>query len=206
MSKKTLALIAAIVVIVAGVATAIVVGNHQSNSKNNGSMSGMSMSSDKKMNMSLSMDMSSSMSDMSGMKMDESLPTNLKAAENPKYPVGTAITLEATHMSGMKGAQGTVAAVYDTKVYEVTYQPTNGGQKVTGHKWLTKDDFKDMKDHKKGDKVTLESDHMPNMKGAKATITKVEDGPAYAVNYQPTTGGNMVMNHKYLVESEIQAR
>lgn len=200
MSKKTLALIAAIVVIVAGVATAIVVGNHQSNSKNNGSMSGMSMSSDKKMNMS------SSMSDMSGMKMDESLPTNLKAAENPKYPVGTAITLEATHMSGMKGAQGTVAAVYDTKVYEVTYQPTNGGQKVTGHKWLTKDDFKDMKDHKKGDKVTLESDHMPNMKGAKATITKVEDGPAYAVNYQPTTGGNMVMNHKYLVESEIQAR
>ncbi|CAK1230652.1 hypothetical protein FFRU_050420 [Fructobacillus fructosus] len=206
MSKKTLALIAAIVVIVAGVATAIVVGNHQSNSKNNGSMSGMSMSSDKKMNMSSSMDMSSSMSDMSGMKMDESLPTNLKAAENPKYPVGTAITLEATHMSGMKGAQGTVAAVYDTKVYEVTYQPTNGGQKVTGHKWLTKDDFKDMKDHKKGDKVTLESDHMPNMKGAKATITKVEDGPAYAVNYQPTTGGNMVMNHKYLVESEIQAR
>lgn len=206
MSKKALALIAAIVVIVAGVATAIVVGNHQSNSKNNGSMSGMSMSSDKKMNMSSSMDMSSSMSDMSGMKMDESLPTNLKAAENPKYPVGTAITLEATHMSGMKGAQGTVAAVYDTKVYEVTYQPTNGGQKVTGHKWLTKDDFKDMKDHKKGDKVTLESDHMPNMKGAKATITKVEDGPAYAVNYQPTTGGNMVMNHKYLVESEIQAR
>lgn len=206
MSKETLALIAAIVVIVAGVATAIVVGNHQSNSKNNGSMSGMSMSSDKKMNMSSSMDMSSSMSDMSGMKMDESLPTNLKAAENPKYPVGTAITLEATHMSGMKGAQGTVAAVYDTKVYEVTYQPTNGGQKVTGHKWLTKDDFKDMKDHKKGDKVTLESDHMPNMKGAKATITKVEDGPAYAVNYQPTTGGNMVMNHKYLVESEIQAR
>ena len=206
MSKKTLALIAAIVVIVAGVATAIVVGNHQSNSKNNGSMSGMSMSSDKKMNMSSSMDMSSSMSGMSGMKMDESLPTNLKAAENPKYPVGTAITLEATHMSGMKGAQGTVAAVYDTKVYEVTYQPTNGGQKVTGHKWLTKDDFKDMKDHKKGDKVTLESDHMPNMKGAKATITKVEDGPAYAVNYQPTTGGNMVMNHKYLVESEIQAR
>lgn len=206
MSKKTLALIAAIVVIVAGVASAIVVGNHQSNSKNNGSMSGMSMSSDKKMNMSSSMDMSSSMSDMSGMKMDESLPTNLKAAENPKYPVGTAITLEATHMSGMKGAQGTVAAVYDTKVYEVTYQPTNGGQKVTGHKWLTKDDFKDMKDHKKGDKVTLESDHMPNMKGAKATITKVEDGPAYAVNYQPTTGGNMVMNHKYLVESEIQAR
>lgn len=206
MSKKALALIAAIVVIVAGVATAIVVGNHQSNSKNNGSMSGMSMSSDKKMNMSSSMDMSSSMSDMSGMKMDESLPTNLKAAENPKYPVGTAITLEATHMSGMKGAQGTVAAVYDAKVYEVTYQPTNGGQKVTGHKWLTKDDFKDMKDHKKGDKVTLESDHMPNMKGAKATITKVEDGPAYAVNYQPTTGGNMVMNHKYLVESEIQAR
>lgn len=206
MSKKALALIAAIVVIVAGVATAIVVGNHQSNSKNNGSMSGMSMSSDKKMNMSSSMDMSSSMSDMSGMKMDESLPTNLKAAENPKYPVGTAITLEATHMSGMKGAQGTVAAVYDTKVYEVTYQPTNGGQKVTGHKWLTKDDFKDMKDHKKGDKVTLESDHMTNMKGAKATITKVEDGPAYAVNYQPTTGGNMVMNHKYLVESEIQAR
>lgn len=206
MSKKALALIAAIVVIVAGVATAIVVGNHQSNSKNNGSMSGMSMSSDKKMNMSSSMDMSSSMSDMSGMKMDESLPTNLKAAENPKYPVGTAITLEATHMSGMKGAQGTVAAVYDTKVYEVTYQPTNGGQKVTGHKWLTKDDFKDMKDHKRGDKVTLESDHMPNMKGAKATITKVEDGPAYAVNYQPTTGGNMVMNHKYLVESEIQAR
>ncbi|WP_238479197.1 YdhK family protein [Fructobacillus papyrifericola] len=206
MNKKAVALIAAVFVIVAGAIAAVTIGGNSGKKKEDHSMKNMKMSSSK-MAMSSSMDMSSSSSmNMSSMKMDESLPTNLKTAENPKYPVGSAITLEADHMTGMKGAEGTVAAAYDTKLYEVTYQPTNGGKKVTGHKWLTKDDFKDMKDHKKGDKVTLESEHMANMKGAKATITKVVDGPAYAVNYQPTNGGDMVKNHKYLVESEIKAR
>ncbi|MCK8616794.1 YdhK family protein [Fructobacillus sp. M158] len=201
MNKKAVVLISAIVVIVAGVAAGFAIAGHNGKSKDDHSMKNMSMSSSSSMAMS-----SSSSMDMSSMKMDESLPTNLKTAENPKYPVGSAITLEADHMTGMKGAEGSVAAVYDTKLYEVTYQPTNGGKKVTGHKWLTKDDFEDMKDHKKGDAVTIASAHMANMKGAKATITKVVDGPAYAVNYQPTNGGSMVMNHKYLVESEIKAR
>ncbi|CAK1223196.1 YdhK family protein [Fructobacillus evanidus] len=167
----------------------------------------------KKMTMSSSqMQMSSSSSSMamsssmSGMNMDESLPTDLPNANQPKYPVGSKITLEADHMTGMKGAKGTVAAAYDVKLYEVDYQPTNGGKKVSGHKWLTKEDFSDMMDHQEGDRVTLTSTHMAGMKGAKATITKVVNGPAYAVNYQPTNGGKMVMNHKYLVESEIKSR
>lgn len=194
MSKKTIwTLVAAAVVVV--VAGGVVLAT-----------SGKKSSSSKEMNMSgQKMSMSSSM-DMSMANMDSSLPTDLPNASQPKYAVGSKITVLATHMANMKGAKGTVAAAYDVKLYQVDYQPTNGGKKVTGHKWLTRDEFSDKQDHQKGDMVTLTGDHMAGMKGAMATITKVENGPAYAINFEPTNGGKMVMNHKYLIESEIKAR
>ncbi|GAO99691.1 YdhK family protein [Fructobacillus ficulneus] len=217
MSKKNMwtAIVAVVAVAVVAGASFGLAGHAHSHSTKSSDKSSMSMKMSSSMDMSSSMNMSSSSSmnmsssssmDMAMMEADTSLPSDLPTAKNPKFKVGSKITLEATHMANMKGAKGTVAAVYDAKLYEVDYQPTTGGQKVTGHKWLTKDDFSDMMDHKQGDMVTLTGDHMPGMKGAMATVTKVEDGPAYAVNFEPTNGGKMVMNHKYLITSEIKAR
>lgn len=44
---------------------------------------------------------------------------------------------------------------------------------------------------------------MNGMKGAKAEIDSVEKSTVYMVDYTPTTGGEVVENHKWVTESEL---
>ncbi|MDF7637630.1 DUF1541 domain-containing protein [Leuconostocaceae bacterium ESL0958] len=148
-------------------------------------------------------DMNMSGMDMSQMHM--AMPTNLPKAENPKFKPGQNVTVEATHLPGMHGASGQVVAAYQTTLYQVDYQPSNGGAKVTGHKWITKDDWADKQDHQIGDQVTLTMNHMPGMYGAKATVTGMQTGTAYVINYQPTNGQPEVKNHMYVTDDELAA-
>ena len=55
-----------------------------------------------------------------------------------------------------------------------------------------------------GTKVTLTADHMEGMDGAKATIVGAFDTYTYAVNFTPTTGGEPVKDHKWVVQQEIK--
>ncbi|MCY9666409.1 YdhK family protein [Paenibacillus alginolyticus] len=55
-----------------------------------------------------------------------------------------------------------------------------------------------------GSQAIIQADHMPGMKGAKATIVGAYDTTAYAVSYTPTTGGQPVKNHKWVVREEIK--
>ena len=54
-----------------------------------------------------------------------------------------------------------------------------------------------------GSEVIIETDHMEGMKGAEATIVGAYDTVAYAISYNPTTGGETVKNHKWVVHEEI---
>ena len=65
----------------------------------------------------------------------------IKNAGDEKLAPGTEVTLEADHMEGMKGAEAVIDAAKETTVYIVDYTPTNGGKKVTDHKWLTEDEL-----------------------------------------------------------------
>jgi hypothetical protein len=128
----------------------------------------------------------------------------MKVAENPKYPVGTKVTLTATHMSGMENAQATIVGAYDTTIYEVSYQPTNGSAEVKNHKWVVQEELEDSeKIASVGDTIVLEANHMDGMKGARATVDEAISGTVYVVDYEPTNGGNMVMNHMWVTEDEI---
>lgn len=55
-----------------------------------------------------------------------------------------------------------------------------------------------------GTDVTLAADHMEGMDGAKATVVGAFDTYTYAVDYTPTTGGDPVKNHKWVVQQEIE--
>ncbi|MWV45196.1 DUF1541 domain-containing protein [Paenibacillus sp. HJL G12] len=57
---------------------------------------------------------------------------------------------------------------------------------------------------KVGTEAMMSADHMPGMKGAKATIVGAYDTIAYAVNYTPTTGGDPVKNHKWVIQEELK--
>ncbi|KRG13935.1 hypothetical protein ACA30_13495 [Virgibacillus soli] len=54
-----------------------------------------------------------------------------------------------------------------------------------------------------GSQAIIESDHMKGMKGAVATIVGAYDTTAYAISYDPTTGGKRVENHKWVIQEEI---
>ncbi|ASK61341.1 hypothetical protein CFK37_03710 [Virgibacillus phasianinus] len=58
------------------------------------------------------------------------------AGEEPIEP-GTEVTITASHMKGMDGATATIDSAKQTTVYMIDYMPTNGGEKVTNHKWVT---------------------------------------------------------------------
>lgn len=58
--------------------------------------------------------------------------------------------------------------------------------------------------YKVGTKVALTADHMAGMNGAPATVTGAFTTTTYAVNYEPTTGGAMVKDHKWVVQEELQ--
>jgi Protein of unknown function (DUF1541) len=58
--------------------------------------------------------------------------------------------------------------------------------------------------YKVGSQAIVKADHMEGMNGAKATIVDAFDTTAYAVTYTPTTGGEKVKNHKWVIQEEIK--
>ncbi|WP_243881171.1 YdhK family protein [Rummeliibacillus suwonensis] len=135
------------------------------------------------------------------------VPKGVKKAQNPTYPVGSQVIIQADHMVGMKGAKGIIVGAYNTNAYAVTYEPTTGGEEVKNHKWVIQEEIKKAQDKilQPGAKVTLEADHLPGMKGAIATVESGIHTTVYMVNYKPTNGTSEVKNHKWLIESEIEA-
>lgn len=146
--------------------------------------------------------------DHSNMDMSGEVPDGLKVAENPTFEVGNQAILETDHMKGMKGAEATIVGAYDTTVYTISYTPTTGGERVENHKWVIQEEIKDADDKtlEPGTEVTIEANHMPGMEGATAEIDSSEKTTVYMVDYTPTTGGEVVKNHKWVTESELSAK
>ena len=147
--------------------------------------------------------------DHSNMDMEYSssgeVPEGLKVAENPTYKVGSKAIIKEGHMEGMKGAEATIVGAYDTIAYAISYTPTNGGKKVTNHKWVVQEEIPEsgQNELKPGTEVTVNADHMTGMKDAKATIDFAEKTTVYMIDFTPTTGGEKVTNHKWVTESEL---
>ncbi|WP_374717463.1 YdhK family protein [Neobacillus sp.] len=57
---------------------------------------------------------------------------------------------------------------------------------------------------KVGSKAIINSDHMEGMKGAEATIVGAYETTVYTISYTPTTGGEKVTNHKWIIHEEIK--
>ncbi|MFS0752247.1 YdhK family protein [Oceanobacillus sp. 1P07AA] len=54
-----------------------------------------------------------------------------------------------------------------------------------------------------GDEVTVTATHMSGMEGATGTIVGAYHTTAYMISYQPTDDGEMVKNHKWIIQEEI---
>ena len=172
--------------------------------------SGLSSSTSMMMSSDSSMMNSQSGMDMEGMMHDDSgeMPDGLKKAEEPKFEVGSTAIIQADHMEGMEGAEATIVGAFDTTVYEVSYQPTTGGERVENHKWVTQEEIEEAQDEviANGTEVTLKADHMEGMDDAPATIEASDKTTVYMIDYKPTTGGDTVKNHKWVTEDELSKK
>lgn len=152
-------------------------------------------------------DTSSGSGDHGGMMHDESgeIPEGLEEAENPTYPVGSEVTIQADHMPGMRGAKGEIVGAFDSIAYEITYTDNETGEEVSNHKWVVHKEIENSQEepYQTSDEVVLEADHMPGMQGATATIDSAEDTSVYMVTYTDTETGDTVENHKWLTEDEL---
>ena len=138
------------------------------------------------------------------------LPGNIKIEREPKYKVGEDVQINATHMPGMEGAQGTVVAAFDTTAYEISYTPTDDSDPVENHRWIVQEEIAEAADQEDvdapfevGAEVTVEAYHMPGMEGATATIDAVNETTVYLVDYIDTESGEEVINHKWVTEDEL---
>ncbi|MFB5660340.1 YdhK family protein [Alteribacillus sp. HJP-4] len=59
-----------------------------------------------------------------------------EAGEEALEP-GTEVNLDADHMEGMEGAEAEIDSAEETTVYMVDFTPTNGGEEISNHKWVT---------------------------------------------------------------------
>ncbi|WP_218931253.1 YdhK family protein [Ruoffia halotolerans] len=138
------------------------------------------------------------------------LPGNIKIEREPTYKVGDDVQINATHMPGMEGAEGTVIAAFDTTAYEISYTPTDDSEPIENHRWIVQEEIAEAADQEDadapfevGDEVTVEAYHMPGMEGATATIDAVNETTVYLVDYIDTESGEEVINHKWVTEDEL---
>lgn len=144
--------------------------------------------------------------DMDEMHHGGTIPENMKEDPDPEYPVGSKVMLKTDHMEGMNGAEAVISGAYETTIYEVSYTPTTGGDRVSNHKWVVQEELRDQEEEAKpGDTVILEAEHMEGMKGAEAVVDDAIQGTVYAVDYTPTTGGERIENHMWVTGDEVES-
>lgn len=149
-------------------------------------------------------EMGSMSSEMDEMHHEGEVPSGMVEASDPEFPVGTKVTVLTDHMPGMQDAQAEIVGAYDTTIYEVSFEPTTGGEKIMNHKWVVQEELEDPKTiAKAGETVTLKADHMAGMNGAKATVEFALTDTVYVIDYVPTDGGEMVKNHMWVTSDEI---
>ena len=117
-------------------------------------------------------------------------PEGITPAEDPEYPVGTEVTLTADHMEGMEGTTATIAGVFDTTTYSVSYTPTDGGEPVTDHRWDVHEELENPGEAPlaEGTEVVIDAAHMEGMQGAEATIDSATEETVYIAGRASSVG------------------
>ncbi|HLR73620.1 MAG TPA: YdhK family protein [Pseudogracilibacillus sp.] len=62
-------------------------------------------------------------------------------SENEPLESESEVTIQADHMKGMDGATAVIDSAEKTTVYMIDYTPSNGGEKVKNHKWVTESEL-----------------------------------------------------------------
>jgi hypothetical protein len=136
------------------------------------------------------------------------VPSTLKIAKNPKFPVGSTAIITEGHMSGMAGAEATIVGAYDTTAYIISYEPTTGGKKIENHKWVIHEELIDpgAAPLSPGTEVKTTATHMKGMENATVRIDEAVQTTVYMIDFPLTTTGEEMKNHKWVTEGELASK
>ncbi|STD13570.1 Protein of uncharacterised function (DUF1541) [Dermatophilus congolensis] len=131
-------------------------------------------------------------------------PSGIATASSARYKVGDTVKLNADHLPSMKGATATIKGAYKTTAYEVDFTPSNGRTPIHEHKWVVHEELKNpgAAPLAKGTSITINTEHLPGMKGAKGSVDEAKNTTVYMVDYQGPDGTKFT-NHKWVIEEEI---
>lgn len=65
----------------------------------------------------------------------------IENAGEEAFQAGDTVTIEASHMEGMQGAEAIIESVEKTTVYMVDFTPASGSERVKNHKWLVENEL-----------------------------------------------------------------
>lgn len=132
------------------------------------------------------------------------VPEDLRKAEDPAFPVGSQVLIRTGFEEGAEPVEGTVVGAYETTVYIVSYEPSDGGDAVENYRWIIHEEIEEAGPDlfARGEEVVLDASHAAGMHGAEAYIEAVEETTVYMVDYVSPTGED-VKNHKWFVEEEL---
>lgn len=134
------------------------------------------------------------------------VPSGLRVAENPTYPVGSKALSRADHMAGMMdGVEVTIVGAYETVAYATTYTSSNSGMRVEEHKWVVHEELLDVAADplEGGTEVLTRAQHMKGMSDAVHSIDYSIPTTVYMVDFE-LPNGMKVSNHKWVIEEELE--
>lgn len=62
-------------------------------------------------------------------------------SDSDDFEVGDKATLKADHMAGMQGQEAVITGTHDGPAYMIDFEPADGSEKFTNHKWVTEDEL-----------------------------------------------------------------
>ncbi|MGM0897007.1 MAG: YdhK family protein [Bacillota bacterium] len=65
----------------------------------------------------------------------------LENAGDEPFEPGDEVVIDADHMRGMSGVTATIDSAEETIVYMVDFHTTDGGDRISNHKWVTEDEL-----------------------------------------------------------------
>ncbi|MDG5473178.1 DUF1541 domain-containing protein [Jeotgalibacillus sp. ET6] len=140
---------------------------------------------------------------------DGEIPEGLEGAEDPAYGEGDTVTINASHIAGMEGAEGTIVSAFDTNAYSVSYDRSDSSERVENYQWVIDEEIRGGSNegsYAEGEEVELSTERIEGMYEANAVIEAIEeDATVYMVDFSLTESEDTALNYKWLLEKELSA-
>lgn len=136
---------------------------------------------------------------------EQALPQGLTTANQPVFPIGSSAIIQTKQNVNMHGSKAMINGAFDTTAYSISYKPTDSDHAVWNYHWVIQEEILDAGDKtlEPGTHVTLKTNRIKGMDGARATIESAEETTVYIVDINSGNNANTVTGYRWITENEL---